>query len=100
MDELYARLFVGLPEPDGEAMEHVARRSKEVLRPVGALERLDEIAVWLAGWQRTSTPSVSAPAAIVFAADHGVAAGGVSASHRRSPQRCSARCAPGWPPPM
>ncbi len=79
MDEAYAGLFVGLPEPDGEAKRVVARRSNEVLRPVGALERLDRIAVWLAGWQRTSTPSVVAPAAIVFVADHGVAASGVSA---------------------
>jgi nicotinate-nucleotide--dimethylbenzimidazole phosphoribosyltransferase len=79
MDDVYARLFAGLSQPNQEAMGLVRRRSKEVLRPVGALERLDEIAVWLAGWQGTSTPSVAAPAALVFAADHGVAAGGVSA---------------------
>jgi nicotinate-nucleotide--dimethylbenzimidazole phosphoribosyltransferase len=57
----------------------VRGRAEEVLRPRGALQRLDEIAVWLAGWQRTATPSVSSPAALLFAADHGVATAGVSA---------------------
>jgi nicotinate-nucleotide--dimethylbenzimidazole phosphoribosyltransferase len=79
MDEAYAGLLAELPQPSREAMDLVRQRSKEVLRPIGALERLDEIAVWLAGWQGTSTPSVTAPAALIFVADHGVAAGGVSA---------------------
>ena len=50
-----------------------------MLRPPGALERLDDVAVWLAGWQRTPTPRVHRPVALLFAADHGVAARGVSA---------------------
>lgn len=79
MDDVYAGLFADLPQPSREAMDLVRRRSKQVLRPIGALERLDEIAVWLAGWQHTSTPSVAAPAALIFVADHGVATGGVSA---------------------
>lgn len=72
-------LFESLPEPDGDSAAAVRVRSGEILRPTGALERLDELAVWVAGWQRTTTPSVSKPAAIVFAADHGVTAEGVSA---------------------
>jgi nicotinate-nucleotide--dimethylbenzimidazole phosphoribosyltransferase len=50
-----------------------------VLRPAGAFRRLDEVATWLAGWQRTVCPSVARPAAMVFVADHGVAVEGVSA---------------------
>jgi nicotinate-nucleotide--dimethylbenzimidazole phosphoribosyltransferase len=50
-----------------------------VLRPAGALARLDELAAWLAGWQGTERPAVRRPATVVFAADHGVAAAGVSA---------------------
>ena len=50
------------------------------LRPTGASARLDEVAAWLAAWQRTERPAVDAPHAVVFAADHGVAAAaGVSA---------------------
>jgi nicotinate-nucleotide--dimethylbenzimidazole phosphoribosyltransferase len=40
---------------------------------------LDEIAAWLAGWQRTTRPRVEGPAAVVFVADHGMVAEGVSA---------------------
>jgi nicotinate-nucleotide--dimethylbenzimidazole phosphoribosyltransferase len=79
MDDRYAEHLVDLPAPDPEAMHLVEQRSREVLRPTGALERLDRIAVWLAGWQRTPAPAVDSPAAVVFAADHGVVAAGVSA---------------------
>ena len=55
-------------------------RAAEVLRPAGALQWLDDLAAWLAGWQRTDTPAVRRPAALVFAADHGITAAGVSSS--------------------
>ncbi|MGI9594634.1 MAG: nicotinate-nucleotide--dimethylbenzimidazole phosphoribosyltransferase [Acidimicrobiales bacterium] len=68
-----------LPEPCGRSIAVVAARVADILRPAGALARLDELAVWLAGWQRTTTPSISRPAALIFAGDHGVTADGVSA---------------------
>lgn len=68
-----------LTQPDQGAMAVVRERASRVLRPAGALQRLDEVAVWLAGWQRTTRPGVETPACVVFAADHGVAAHGVSA---------------------
>lgn len=72
-------LLETLPEPDGEAQAAVSRRAGKVLRPEGALARLDAVAVWLASWQGTSRPSVSHPALIVFTGDHGVATERVSA---------------------
>jgi nicotinate-nucleotide--dimethylbenzimidazole phosphoribosyltransferase len=69
-----------MPQPDIEAAAAVRARADDILRPAGALARLDEVAVHMAGWQRTSAPRVERPAGLVFAADHGVAvAGGVSA---------------------
>jgi nicotinate-nucleotide--dimethylbenzimidazole phosphoribosyltransferase len=77
---LLASLLTDLPEPDESARAAVAERAASVLRPTGALARLDEVAAWLAAWQRTERPAVDAPHAVVFAADHGVAAAaGVSA---------------------
>ena len=67
-----------LPVPDRDAQAAVTARAAEVLRPVGALQWLDDLAAWLAGWQRTETPAVERPAALVFAADHGVTVAGVS----------------------
>lgn len=67
------------PGPDLAASQAVADRASRVLRPVGALRRLDEIASWLAAWQRKSTPAVEHPSVVVFVADHGVTEEGVSA---------------------
>lgn len=64
---------------DAESASSVQARANEVLRPRGALGRLDELAVWLGRWQQTARPSVDRPAVVIFAGDHGVAAEGVSA---------------------
>ena len=74
-----AELLVDLPDPDRSAHDQVAARAATVLRPAGAFARLDAVAAWLAGWQGTSAPRVERPHVLVFAADHGVAADGVSA---------------------
>lgn len=71
-------LLCDLPTIDTDAAESVRARAEQVLRPAGSLQRLDDVAVHIAGWQGTSTPHVVAPTIIVFAADHGVAAAGVS----------------------
>lgn len=68
-----------LAQPDAASIDTVRARAADILRPAGALAKLDELAVWVAGWQRTATPSVTRPEAIIFAADHGSVAEGVSA---------------------
>jgi nicotinate-nucleotide--dimethylbenzimidazole phosphoribosyltransferase len=70
---LRERLAV-LPANDATAVDAVHDRAAHLLRPSGALAWLDEIAAWVAGWQRTATPAVDRPSALIFAADHGVAA--------------------------
>src|SRR5215213_3440654 len=79
LDRQVAHLLAGAPGPDRAAAAAVTDRARRVLRPAGALARLDELAAWLAAWQGTDRPAVRRPAAVVFAADHGVAAAGVSA---------------------
>lgn len=64
---------------DESSSEAVRSRAAQVLRPPGAMAVLDNLAAWLAGWQRTEKPSINAAGVAVFAADHGVAARGVSA---------------------
>jgi nicotinate-nucleotide--dimethylbenzimidazole phosphoribosyltransferase len=68
-----------LPAPDEDARAAVLARAANVLRPAGAFARLDDVAAWLAAWQSTAQPSVQRPAALLFAADHGVTAERVSA---------------------
>ena len=67
-----------LAAPDVAAGDAVRARAADILRPAGALARLDAVAAWMAEWQGTATPAVRRPAALIFAADHGVAAAGVS----------------------
>ena len=75
-----------LPEPDAGAAAHVRARADDILRPSGALARLDDVAVHIAAWQRTTAPRVERPAALVFAGDHGVAeGGGVNINNVREP---------------
>lgn len=68
-----------MPSRDDEAFTAVSDRAANILRPAGALARLDSVAAWVAGWQRSASPVVRKPAALIFAADHGVASAGVSA---------------------
>lgn len=79
LEEQVIEALGAAPAADHEARAKVIDRANKVLRPTGALARLDEVAAWLAGWQRTSSPAVESPSCVVFLGDHGVAAEGVSA---------------------
>ncbi|WP_394942893.1 nicotinate-nucleotide--dimethylbenzimidazole phosphoribosyltransferase [uncultured Ilumatobacter sp.] len=78
MTLLHDRL-ADLPPCDTATHQAVVERAAQILRPGGALAWLDATAAWVAGWQRTDRPAIERPAGIIFAADHGVAAAGVSA---------------------
>jgi nicotinate-nucleotide--dimethylbenzimidazole phosphoribosyltransferase len=64
---------------DALAADAARRRQEQLTKPRGSLGRLEEIAIRLAGLQGTSTPSPDPVQILLFAADHGVAAEGVSA---------------------
>lgn len=68
-----------MPEPDPVALAAVRARDGELTKPAGSLGRLEEIVEWLAGWQSKAKPTCDKPLVAVFAANHGVAARGVSA---------------------
>jgi nicotinate-nucleotide--dimethylbenzimidazole phosphoribosyltransferase len=64
---------------DAAAMAEAAARQDLLTKPRGALGRLESLSVQLAGIAGACPPPVPAPAAVVvFAADHGVHARGVS----------------------
>jgi len=69
----------GVPTPDVHSRHLAEQRQLQLLKPAGALGRLEELACWFAARQGREIPKPLAPAINVFAADHGVAAQGVSA---------------------
>jgi nicotinate-nucleotide--dimethylbenzimidazole phosphoribosyltransferase len=66
--------------PLDEGAAHQARlRQNQLTKPPGSLGKLEEISIRLAGMKADPCPSVSRKAVVVMAADHGIAAEGISA---------------------
>ncbi len=68
-----------IKSPDAAALAAARARQATLTKPHGALGRLEDLACWFAARQGRSVPAPLAAAITVFAADHGVAAQGVSA---------------------
>ncbi len=65
--------------PDEAAFAAATARNGQLTKPPGALGRLEDVGVWVAGWQGVEKPRAANPQIIIFAGNHGVAARGVSA---------------------
>jgi nicotinate-nucleotide--dimethylbenzimidazole phosphoribosyltransferase len=68
-----------LPEPDAEARAAAAARQAVLTKPAGSLGRLEDIALFMAGWQGTARPAITRGRTAIFAGNHGVTVHGVSA---------------------
>jgi nicotinate-nucleotide--dimethylbenzimidazole phosphoribosyltransferase len=71
-------LLAQISEPDQAARTRAIERQAQLTKPTGALGRLEELSVWLAGIFGTEKPKISQKAVIVCAGDHGVTLEGVS----------------------
>lgn len=67
------------PAADQASVAAAKARNGQLTKPAGALGRLEQLAVWMAGWQGTDKPHADRPQIVVFAGNHGVTAQGVSA---------------------
>ena len=77
--EAFRALLATAPGPDEAAAGDARQRNASLTKPPGALGRLEELAIWYAGWRGDPRPRLTAPQVVVFAGNHGVAARGVSA---------------------
>ncbi|GED22073.1 nicotinate-nucleotide--dimethylbenzimidazole phosphoribosyltransferase [Halomonas halmophila] len=68
-----------IPALDEACAERVAGYIDTLTKPPGSLGRVERLAIELAAMTGDDFPVVAPPAVVVFAADHGVAAEGVSA---------------------
>jgi len=74
--------FDAIQASDASCRDAAWRRIDSLTKPLGALGALEALAAQICAAQRTLTPAITAPVAVVFAADHGVADRGVSAYPR------------------
>jgi len=73
-----ARGAPGLPTFDEAAAEAARARQASLTKPPGSLGRLEDLAVFLAGWQGAERPRIDTAQALVFAGNHGICAQGVN----------------------
>jgi nicotinate-nucleotide--dimethylbenzimidazole phosphoribosyltransferase len=76
--DVRARL-ADLPAENPGAIAAAEARNGQLTKPPGALGRLEQLALWMAGWQGTDRPHADRPQIVIFAGNHGVASRGVSA---------------------
>jgi nicotinate-nucleotide--dimethylbenzimidazole phosphoribosyltransferase len=68
-----------LPRPDETAQAAASARQDSLTKPRGSLGRLEDLAIFFAGWQAHERPRLDRVSAVVFAGNHGIVARGVSA---------------------
>lgn len=71
--------LASLTTADDAAIAAATARQGQLTKPPGSLGRLEEIAIFVAGWQGRVVPRIERGRVAVFAGNHGVAAQGVSA---------------------
>ncbi|MBP0484873.1 nicotinate-nucleotide--dimethylbenzimidazole phosphoribosyltransferase [Sagittula salina] len=73
-----AALASSLPAADEAAVTAARARQDSLTKPPGALGRLEELAIFMAGWQGSERPSIGLAQTLVFAGNHGICAKGVN----------------------
>lgn len=77
-DTLRRKLGSPLPGPDSIAGDAARARQASLTKPTGSLGVLEDLAVFMAGWQGRERPRIDRAQALVFAGNHGVCARGVN----------------------
>lgn len=73
-----AALAGSLPQADEGARKAALARQNSLTKPPGALGRLEELAIFMAGWQGSERPQIARAQALIFAGNHGICAQGVN----------------------
>ncbi len=79
---LLEKTIEGIRELDAEAMERARDHQQNLIKPMGSLGLLEEVAVKIAGITGELSPDLDKKAVLTCAGDHGVVAKGVSAAEQ------------------
>ncbi len=77
--DAFREMLAAAPAPDTAAVAAATTRNGQLTKPPAALGRLEDLAIWYAGWRGDARPTLDHPQILIFAGNHGVAARGVSA---------------------
>ena len=77
LDEV-ATLAARMPTASAASMDAARDRQNQLTKPPGSLGRLEELAIFMAGWQHTDRPHIEKAQALVFAGNHGICDQGVN----------------------
>ncbi|MCY4186158.1 MAG: nicotinate-nucleotide--dimethylbenzimidazole phosphoribosyltransferase [Rhodobacteraceae bacterium] len=77
--ELVQESLQDLPRPNSDHIDEATTRNRELTKPLGSLGRLEDLAIWYAGWQGAGKRDIDSILITIFAGNHGVARSGVSA---------------------
>ncbi len=64
---------------DAKIAESARALQNQLTKPIGSLGKLEDLAIWMAGWQKKIRPTIQNPYCLIFAGNHGIAIKGVSA---------------------
>ncbi len=73
-----AKFTAALPSANEAMRAQAQAHQNQLTKPPTALGRLEELAIFMAGWRETATPQIELAQALVFAGNHGVCAQGVN----------------------
>ena len=72
------RMLADLPPVNGTTQNKVAACQSQLTKPPGSLGKLEDITIWMAGWQRTEQPAIRHGQCHIFTGNNGVVAQSVS----------------------
>ncbi|WP_210527885.1 nicotinate-nucleotide--dimethylbenzimidazole phosphoribosyltransferase [Rubellimicrobium arenae] len=75
----FREVLAAAPGCDQTARETAEARNDRLTKPLRSLGRLEDLGIWVAGWQGTARPRIDRPQIAVFAGNHGVTRRAVSA---------------------
>lgn len=73
-----SEVLAHLPPFDAATAQAARDHQAQLTKPPGSLGRLEDLAVFMAGWRGTARPVIARAQAVVFAGNHGICVHGVS----------------------
>jgi nicotinate-nucleotide--dimethylbenzimidazole phosphoribosyltransferase len=74
----FATIADKMPSTDTVARAQALARQSILTKPPGSLGRLEDLAVFMAGWRGSARPKIARAQALIFAGNHGICAQGVN----------------------